>query len=132
MAGIVLALAGLTAGDGGPGTGAARAPVAASFGGWWEGSFHTADWCNIPTRFEGRVWVSAEGKCTLSRCEIEVNPGGAFTARMMFRPRPCLCRFRGAGITLCFDERPGRLPGAFRAGPHTILLTLSPAAPRNP
>jgi hypothetical protein len=37
MTGMVLALAGLTCGDGGQGMGAARASVAASLAGRWEG-----------------------------------------------------------------------------------------------
>jgi hypothetical protein len=66
MTGVVLALAGLACGDGGPSAGAAREAVAVSFEGRWVGTVQVSGGKPVPVEWDnatGSVWVDRVGGC---------------------------------------------------------------------
>jgi hypothetical protein len=133
MAGIVLALAGLTCGDGGPGVGAATAPATVSLVGEWTGT--------------ERLGEAAPGKVELSAGTLTTAPGpcGMFTRAVCFvstDPRGhTRAAWGGVGFHVSWRQE-GRAPPAVRLRgllylpdvPRGIecLITLRPAAPRKP
>jgi hypothetical protein len=130
MTGIILALAGLTCGDGGPGMGVARAPVAVNFDGNWQGTLHTPRGNIIPIRLGRGTLALIEGRIT--RFPFVVKVTGASTFRVTgFRPHPCegIYRFQAGEAILCFGLEPGLRPSAFERGPDQLLFVLRPAAP---
>ncbi len=68
MTGVVLALAGLTAGDGGPGTGAASAPVR-SCAGRWVGTCYVG----FTKRTVTVAWDNGRGELKLTSPRVEVG-----------------------------------------------------------
>jgi hypothetical protein len=130
MTGFVLALAGLAVGNGGPGMGAARAPVAVNFDGNWQGTLHTPRGNIIPIRLGRGTLTLIEGRIT--RFPFVVKVTGANTFRVTeFRPHSCLgiYRLQAGEATLCFGLEPGLQPSAFERGPDQLLFVLRPAAP---
>ncbi len=134
MTGVVLALAGLTCGDGGPGTGAPDArvlanPLAGSWVGTWRsrtGATYRAELregvvrafeANGRVRFAFRVVWEGDGR-------LRVTGGGE-------RVWPGIYRLDGGRLVLCSASGyPAPRPGSFFA-PDTDLFTLRPA-PRQP
>jgi hypothetical protein len=131
MTGIVLALAGLVAGDGGPGTGAATAPAEVGFNAEWTGTWENLWWsdpCRADLR-DGvlRVFDSVEGVQLTGRIRID----GRGTVRALDpwgRSILGIYKIEGRRLIICIGvivdlPRPTR----FRAESDTHLLTLHPA-----
>ena len=145
MAGIVLALAGLTCGDGGPGLGAAQAPVALpffsgpAFPGRWAGAWEGTDWrgakeARTVELAGGVLRTVSAGDIETQSHDVKVAVEGAGALRMTIWSdvyHPAIYRYEGGRLVICVSEGRGR-PVAFRAGRRTVLLTLRPAAPRKP
>jgi hypothetical protein len=132
MAGIVLALAGLTCADGGPGAGSALEPVARDVAGPWVGRFHEAAGPGGPARLNGGPLVlRGPGKAVLFGGEFAYVFDGVPVKTSL--PNPChvLYRFEAGQLALCLNPRTGEQPNAFREDMfNTFLLTVKPAAPR--
>lgn len=132
MTGIVLALAGLTCGDGGPGTGAAAEPVAREIAGSWVGRFHEEAGPGGPARLSGGPLVlRGPGKAVLFGGEFIYVFDGLQVKTSL--PSPChvLYRFEAGHLVLCLSPYTGELPYAFRGDVlNTFVLTVKPAAPR--
>jgi hypothetical protein len=132
MAGIVLALAGLACGDGGPSMGAAPEPVAREIAGPWVGRFHEEAGPGGPARLSGGPLVlQGPGKAVLYRGEFAYVFDGVPVKVAL--PSPChvLCRFEAGHLVLCFNPHTGERPFAFRGDVlNTFLLTVKPTAPR--
>jgi hypothetical protein len=145
MAGIVLALAVLTCGDGGPGLGAAKAPVALPF---FSGCAFSGRWVGM---WEGTGWQGARDVRTVELADgvlrtvtadgvgirydgVKVTVEGAGALRMTIWSdvyHPAIYRYDCGRLVICVSEG-GKRPEAFQAGRRTVLLTLRPAAPRKP
>jgi hypothetical protein len=140
MTGIILALAGLASGDGGPGMGAAAAPVAVGLGGDWTGAWEIGH--GEPLRVQMRQGViSWLGQKSVVQLKFRRGPdrdAGTLAAVMSGDKWSVL----GQGI---YRAEPGRLlicvdflhgeppPSAFRpVSGRTALITLKPAALRKP
>jgi hypothetical protein len=104
MAGIVLALAGLTPGDGGPGIGAARAPVEVSFVGKWEGTLQvptTAGGAVLPVKWDFERGEFRLGGAPLLR-DFRLNAVGNRCVRATHFGKPMLhtCRWHGLEVRI--------------------------------
>ncbi len=139
MTGFMLALAGLTCGDGGPGLGAAATPVAVSLGeGRWEGTWinSSGDSCRVTLwrRRLNATWGST----------IIVGSTISFSADFVSDSRACVtwgaagreytflsgpCRVGPQGVVLNLAMNPA--PLYFKAGEKTLLV-LRPAARASP
>jgi hypothetical protein len=132
MTGIVLALAGLTCGDGGLGTGAARETVMNAVVAPLAGKLKERDSTICPAKLvKGRAMLDGHGNAILTGCEI-AYVWEEIPQRLAFA-QPCIAIYRiGAGrIILCFNKPPEERPSAFGAA-GAFLLTLELAAPRKP
>jgi hypothetical protein len=95
MTGIVLALAGLTCGDGGPGMGAATAAVAPNLVGAWKGTVRFNGSEPYPMEFvKGGMRVHCRWT-TLVSCRLVSSPHGG--VRLLDGPGDCLGAFRLEG-----------------------------------
>jgi hypothetical protein len=133
MTGFVLALAGLTCGDAGPGLGAARAPVAPVFAGEWEGTYSA----------EGVVYTvevrAGELSLSVGRDHIGEVPfalvregEGLVHMKMHGYRYPGIYRLEVGRVLCCVAaERGGTRPRAFKVTSQSILIVLRPA-PRKP
>jgi hypothetical protein len=145
MTPLLLTLACLLPSDGGPGAGAARAPVAVRFSsafalpGRWVGTWEGTGWQGArdsrTVELAGGVLrtVSADG-IGIRYDGVKVAIEGAGALRMTIWSNmycPAIYRFEGDRLIICVGEGRKR-PAAFRAGPHAVLLTLRPASPRKP
>jgi hypothetical protein len=139
MTWIVLALAGLTAGDGGPGVGAATAPVRLQVEGDWVGTWDMGG--GDPFRME--LWRGAlrmwnfQGQEFGDRCvcSIRLGEGGRGTvtlgpAGQPGRTYPAIYAVVGGQVLIAFGAR--QRPARVAPGPEAILLTLRPVAPPKP
>ncbi len=105
MTAWVLVLAGVAAGDGGTGTGAAMAPVASDLGGRWVGTYHAV----------GRKTQEAE----LDGGVLRVGPDRT----------PARCRFTGrraagteGAVVLVPEIGLGPVPAAYRLDPGRLVI----------
>ena len=119
MMGVVLALAGLTCGDGGPGAGAATAP-AWSAAGRWVGTLHA----RVPVRVDwdndrGAVTFEAPGLTPATVEPAHFTPLGGGQVLLEFE--------RFSGMARC-EWREGQL----RIYDKRSVYVLRPAAPRKP
>ena len=137
MTGIVLALAGLTCGDGGPGAGGATAPVAAGISGEWEGRWASNHGATYAADLRGGVLrVYSPDRST--RFTLRVIGEGRGRVRMTDPRRDDWMWFgvykvEGPCLILCSGARLGDpRPAWFRVGTDSDLFTLRPAAPRKP
>jgi hypothetical protein len=116
MAGIVLVVAGLTAGDGGPGIGADAAPVRTTL--------------RLDIRWEGEGWVNPFGPVRVSlekeRLSVEIMGWNTTFAPVAFQPDGRVTNLPGARFT--YSPETDRL--TIRCGGD--LFTLRPAAPPKP
>jgi hypothetical protein len=130
MTGIVLALAGLTAGDGRPGTGAERATVAAGLEGEWEGPFLEMYRAELRG---GVLRIVDKRKVYYSFTLRPAGPGAVTVIDEAGRTWRGIYRLDGRTLLVCWalptsDPTPTRP----RDGPGALLFTLRPAAPRKP
>jgi hypothetical protein len=137
MTGFVLALAGLTAGDSGPGVGAAREAVAISFEGIWVGTVEVNGGRPLPAKWDndaGAFWVGPDvgpdGGGDIANFArsgpgaILVTPlgGTAYRGTYSFAGDRLILRFAMKGKTYRYDLRratprdlqDGRRPGRLR------------------
>jgi hypothetical protein len=123
---VVLALAGLTCDDAGPGLGAARAPAAVSLVGEWTGTerFGEADPREVVL---SAGTLTASGECGLgvrAVCFVSTDKRGRTSAA-----------WGGVGFRVSWRQEGRAPPSAYLRG-HLlgteILITLRPAAPRKP
>jgi hypothetical protein len=138
MTGFVLALAGLTCGDGGPGAGAATAAVAESpmpLDGEWEGTARLGRSELCEARYSGGKltlrWPKGRMGCA---SPFELRPAGRGRARLTLsgRPLPAILRYEGRRLLVCYGDGKHGPPRSFAPDPNTVLLTLRQAAPRKP
>jgi hypothetical protein len=133
MTGLVLALAGLTCGDGGPGTGAAHAPLTINLEGEWEGSCSTWDTAPFPILVRGgRVHVWKERGLQPLTWTVAARVDGKAAWRWEPAP-PCpgICKLERGHLYICCHVHPkGPRPASFWVGPTHILFVLKPASPR--
>jgi hypothetical protein len=132
MTGVVLALAGLAAGDGGTGTGATQEAVAINLAGEWEGTWRSRRGFTYAAQLRGGVIraFSANGRARFAfrvirdgDGRLRITDGGSRTWLGIYRlDDQCLVICSAAGY-----EAPR--PNSFFA-PDTDLFTLRPAAPR--
>jgi hypothetical protein len=139
MTGIVLVLAGLTCGDGGQGTVAAREPITLHLAEGWEGTWETGSGNSFRAVMRGGVIdlpgtpdeacaaVSVLGaKDGSSDAKVKV----VFTSNFVSGTGCGLCKAEPGRLLICFTiEAPP--PRSFRLAPGTILVTLKPT-PRKP
>jgi hypothetical protein len=133
MTGIVLALAGLTCGDGGPTSGAATATVvtetAVFLRGEWEGirSFDG----NRLGRFRLR-----DGKVTGPSPYLVIRPDGPGQVRIetfpISRTAAGIWKRDGREVIICAAFSPAPRPRSYSPGGENFLIVLRPAAPRKP
>jgi hypothetical protein len=134
MTGIVLALAGLTCGDGGPGMGAAREPVTASSDGSWEGPWKNGE--NTTLRVEMKdgsfdmilagfdIWkVSGRpSPAGRGRGTVEMVDRARLTFRGIYKAEPGI-------LLICVNNHPdGTPPTSFQDAITTRIIILRPAA----
>jgi hypothetical protein len=141
MTGLVLALAGLTCGDGGPRAGAATARVTAGLDGEWSGTWDNGNG-TPPLRVRLRrgvirfscdeitIRVTAQpspGRHAEGVVRAVVDDGrGATAVWGIFEAEP-------GRLLICIACRPGAPPATFKPVPNsTALITLKPAAQRKP
>ncbi|HZY88260.1 MAG TPA: hypothetical protein VFE78_25715 [Gemmataceae bacterium] len=135
MTSIVLALAGLTAGDGGPGTGAATAqaefnPLAGSWVGTWRWSLTGA---TGRAELRGGVVRTFDSNGRLRFAVVVVREdGGRLRLRDDSGVWPGIYRLDGGRLVICAADvtnipRPNRFDA-----PNTNLFTFRPAARRKP
>jgi hypothetical protein len=134
MTGIVLALAGLACGDGGPGTGAARAPVVVRFEGRWVGTFRS--WrLDYPAELTGGELHITErrGGGTGPPAPFALTAESERWVRVRWgkETRLGIYKWERGHVVICFGARNGQRPESFD-GFRNFLLTLKPAAPRKP
>jgi hypothetical protein len=141
MTGIVLALAGLTCGDGGPGTSAATEPVSVNaelllrFEGTWEGTWegYAGDkrFC-FPVTVKGdKISLEDERPGDGSPFAVTLEGRGAIRLRILGETHPGIYRPDRGRLLICVGVANHR-PTAFMAAPGSDLFTLRPAIPRKP
>jgi hypothetical protein len=141
MAGIVLALAGLTAGDGGMRTDPQSAPAEETlrFDGWWRGTVAGEYWSGPRARDvefgNGTMVISHGGKlCDVCRATlVKVGPGKATLTLDGDLCYHCIYKFQGNDVVLALPSRAGwPRPTAFVADGDTGLMTIHRAAGPSP
>jgi hypothetical protein len=129
--GVVLALAGLACGDGGPGMGAATARAAPALTGEWEG--HPVLWFWFDGPPVGYIAVELVAVLGPSRVVIySTNERGAVCAAVDGRPCLGLCEMSAGCVLLCVGAAPGAWPHKVGPEDRTETYVLKPAAPRKP
>jgi hypothetical protein len=141
MTGVVLALAGLAAGDGGPGIGAAAwapatepLPRTFQFRGEWEGVLmNTGDTDPDPVevRWDGRTLHMKRGGQERSSIPLRIVVEGEGLVRLIQTQRhqlPALARRERGSVVIGF-HRATRRPQSFDPSDSATLLILKPAAP---
>jgi hypothetical protein len=132
MAGIVLALAGLTAGDGGPGIGAVAAPVRLRLDtSCWVGAWQIREWYGprftthpVELRW-GREWTqSVFGEDWHGGTIVGTTADGKVLYRDREGTLQGIYRLEGGTVLMAFGSLP---PKSFRLTRHTSILTLRPA-----
>jgi hypothetical protein len=126
MTGVVLALAGLTAGDAGPGSGAATAPATVSLVGEWSGTM---------LRFgEGSPEMVMLRDGTL-RYYAACGGGTAVCAVSTDRWGRSRAAWAGIGFSVAWRQEGRKPPTVYLRGRYGVtefLITLRPAAPSKP
>jgi hypothetical protein len=134
MTEIVLALAGLTCGDGGPDLGAGCEPVAfIPRNGEWEGTarlgFHEV--CEARySRDRLTLWWPADRKGVTSPFVMTAEGEGRAQVSISGRPVPAILRYDGGQLLICYGDGAHGRPRSFAPDAATVLLTLRPAGPR--
>jgi len=136
MTGVVLALAGLTCGDGGMRAGAA-APlterVRLDFSREWEGTFQFARGFSEPVRLsKGQLTMFPLGLESTQPFALTLSPGGPARGSWGEKQLHGTYRLEGGRLLFCVVPADDPLPIActFRDG--LFLFTLKPAAQRKP
>jgi hypothetical protein len=139
MTGVVLALAGLACGDGGPGTGAERALVAVSLDGDWEGTWDIGNGRPYRVVMRGRRLRFAGDDNDVYRVTSRSVPDGGAEGWITMENHYRGVLVTGRGI---YKAESGRLlicvtfwsseprPALFEITKNTILVTLRPAPPK--
>jgi hypothetical protein len=134
MGAVVLALAGLVCGDGGPGPAAAREPAALDLGAVeWEGTARLGLSEVCEARYAGgRLTLSWPAERKWVHSPFELTPAGGGRARLSIsgRPFPALLHFDGRRLLVCYGDGKHGPPRSFEPDAGTVLLTLRPAGPR--
>jgi hypothetical protein len=137
MAGIVLALAGLTCGDGGQRGGAATAPAEETmrFDGWWRGTVAGKYWAGPRPRDvelgDGGMVISQGGELwNVCRATlVKAGPGKATLTLDGDLRYDCIYKLQGKDVVLALPSRAGApRPTAFVVDEDTGLMTIRPAA----
>jgi hypothetical protein len=107
MTGFMLALAGLTCGDGGMGTGAASEPVTlrANLGATFKGHMRLPDGTAFPVEMEGtafRAWAPGRLR-VLGDCELSADGPGRFRLQWGDVRLRGAVRLERRGVTLVLD-----------------------------
>jgi hypothetical protein len=141
MTGVVLALAGLTCGDGGPGMDAAAVteplPRTFQFRGEWEGILMNSDVTYpdpVEARWDGRTLHLTRAGKDRSSIPLRIVVEGEGLVRLIQTPRhqlPGLARLERGRVVIGF-HRAMRRPQSFDPADSTTLLILRPAAPPKP
>ncbi len=134
MTAFVLALAGLAAGDAGPGLAAARAPVAPAFAGEWEGTYSAVGVVYTVAVRPGELSLSV-GRDHVGEVPFALVREGDGLVRMeLNRVRyHGIYRLAPGGVLVCVAaERGGPRPRAFKVSSTSILIALRPSGPRKP
>ncbi len=119
MTGVVLALAGLACGDGGPGMGAARAAVAVNLSsGRWEGEGRLFDVKLVRTSLVGGALSTKDGQFVTNYGRLTFRPDGIATTRY------------GTYWTYSVDD--GWLKLRYGSTRFNTVFILRPAAPPKP
>jgi hypothetical protein len=128
MTGVVLALAGLTCGDGGPGMGAARESLARSFAGLWEGAWCFRSQEGRAELRDGRLHIYEDSEAQTFETTIDGRRGLRMTDG-----RGCnwAGTFRLEGDRITILVRP-TFPLPCCPGDRALRITLKSAAPRKP
>jgi hypothetical protein len=137
MTALVLALAGLTCGDGGTDMGAATATVAVSLEGEWEG-VEECRWgtCRVDLRRGVLRYFDRAGTVTRSdRIRID-GKGTVSILGSSGQVWGGIFRMEGPRLLICTEMIASIIgthrPTTFRVGPDTVLFTLRPAGPPQP
>ena len=132
MTGIVLALAGLTCGDGVPGTGAATAAVAVSVHGAWEGRWDKADARGHADLRDGllRIVFDVAGeRVAIYRVRLQ-GPGTLVVKHLEgMGTLPGIYKKTDCRLLICIGEP---RPTSVNGGSPSLLIAHHPAAPRKP
>ncbi len=136
MTGVVLALAGLACGDGGPGAGAAWAPAAVNpFACELEGTWQSRYGDLGKVRLAGGV-LETDLYGAWMKCGCVLSDEGSGRVGVRWRSAdtyPGIYKREGDRLVICVPVKlDGGRPASFRAGPQVDLFTLRPAAPRKP
>src|SRR5437868_8738016 len=134
MTAFVLALAGLAAGDAGPGLGAARAPVAPAFGGEWEGTYSAEGVVYAVEMRPGRLALSVGGRPVGEAPFALVREGEGLVRMELYKARyHGIYRLEAGRVLVCVTaESGGPRPRAFQVTSHSILIALRPVGSRRP
>jgi hypothetical protein len=140
MAGIVLALAALTCGNGGPGMGAAREATAIVFpAGEWEGTWEHQQYqgpevSTFQVRITGgECLLMPEGRSFGGHCSFVAD--GPRRVLVKFADSTCrgIWKWERGRVVVCIAAKAGSdRPKSFHLGHNAELITLRPAAPRKP
>jgi hypothetical protein len=134
MTGVVLALAGLTCGDGGPGMGPAREPVKASSDGSWEGSWQNGgnktlkvvmkdgafDMILAGLDFDIQHVSGRPSRAGSRKGTVEMMDQARFIFRGIYKAEP-------GRLLICVNNHPGGPPPtSFQKSITTRLIILKP------
>jgi hypothetical protein len=135
MAGVVLALAGLTCGDGGPGTGAAAAPAVVNpLCGEWAGTWRSRSGKVYAAELRGGVAraFDPDGSVRFALRVVWEGDGLLRVTDGQSYDWPGIYRLEGGCLVICSAAGHSEpRPKSFSA-PHTDLFTLLPSGPRKP
>jgi hypothetical protein len=131
MTAFVLVLAGVTAGDGGMGMGAATAPLTEPLrldvSRDWEGTVHYSRDDSVPVRLSGgQMTFSAATPYTLP-CKLTLTHGGSASGTCGDVRLHGLYKIEGDSLLICMTQVTEPRPAACSPD-HGRLLTLKPAA----
>jgi hypothetical protein len=140
MTAWVLVLAGVTAGDGGMGTGTAASPVAVELSGRWVGTYQEEGFKPEPAELDRGVLRVGPNRMPL-RCRFRTQTAGGLQGTVIIVPGPPLgvpvgeiaavYKLERGRLVICVSETYD-LPAAFGVTRTTSLLVLKLAEARKP
>jgi hypothetical protein len=127
MLSVVVLAGSLAVGNGGPGTGAAAAPVTPSFDGAWKGTLeYTALTWDVEIR-EGKMTGKRGGDTVRGvPCTLTFDGEGAVRLRYGGKLYLGIYTWEGRRLVLCFGRSGAPRPARFAARAEAMLWTLEP------